>query len=202
MLIFEEHIKHLEPDLIEGVRSFCLNVLLLHAPSSNPSCVRPPDQPLGWFLVSKWVRRGLAVWVTGMLVSIVTVLSRLPSLAATTEAKFSAPAESKAMVKKQNPPLFLFCLKLFFGLFLIPFFFIPDFIFSQWWCHMTHPFCQSHPHCQSSNRRCSLRWVKDLKIVKMFGKTSDFLDYLNGFSSWWWLDYNITDVMCDRVGLI
>lgn len=33
-----------------------------------------------------------------MLVSIVTVLSRLPSLAATMEAKFSAPAESKAMV--------------------------------------------------------------------------------------------------------
>ncbi|KAF3857437.1 hypothetical protein F7725_009296 [Dissostichus mawsoni] len=32
-----------------------------------------------------------------MLVSIVTVLSRLPSLAATMEVKFSAPAESKAM---------------------------------------------------------------------------------------------------------
>lgn len=37
------------------------------------------------------------MWVREMLVSIVTVLSRLPSLAATTEAKFSAPAESKAM---------------------------------------------------------------------------------------------------------
>lgn len=39
------------------------------------------------------------MWVREMLVSIVTVLSRLPSLAATMEAKFSAPAESKAMVK-------------------------------------------------------------------------------------------------------
>lgn len=38
------------------------------------------------------------MWVREMLVSIVTVLSRLPSLAATMEAKFSAPAESKAMV--------------------------------------------------------------------------------------------------------
>lgn len=37
-----------------------------------------------------------------MLVSIVTVLSRLPSLAATMEAKFSAPAESKATVKKKE----------------------------------------------------------------------------------------------------
>lgn len=39
------------------------------------------------------------MWVREMLVSIVTVLSRLPSLAATMEVKFSAPAESKAMVK-------------------------------------------------------------------------------------------------------
>lgn len=39
------------------------------------------------------------MWVREMLVSIVTVLSRLPSLAATMEAKFSASAESKATVK-------------------------------------------------------------------------------------------------------
>ena len=44
------------------------------------------------------------MWVREMVVSIVTVLSRLPSLAATTEAKFSAPAESKAMV---NLPVFI-----------------------------------------------------------------------------------------------
>lgn len=49
-----------------------------------------------------------------MLVSIVTVLSRLPSLAATMEAKFSAPAESKATVKekkkkknRKKPPVFI-----------------------------------------------------------------------------------------------
>lgn len=44
-----------------------------------------------------------------MLVSIVTVLSRLPSLAATMEAKFSAPAESKATVKKKKrkPPVLI-----------------------------------------------------------------------------------------------
>ena len=43
------------------------------------------------------------MWVREMLVSIVTVLSRLPSLAATMEAKFSAPAESKATVKTRLP---------------------------------------------------------------------------------------------------
>jgi hypothetical protein len=37
-----------------------------------------------------------------MLVAIVTLLSRLPSLAVTMEAKSSAPAESKAMVKKEK----------------------------------------------------------------------------------------------------
>lgn len=50
------------------------------------------------------------MWVREMLVSIVTVLSRLPSLAATMEAKFSAPAESKAMV---NLPVLIHLLSFF-----------------------------------------------------------------------------------------
>lgn len=56
------------------------------------------------------------MWVREMLVSIVTVLSRLPSLAATMEAKFSAPAESKAMVNL--PVLIHLSVDLFIYLFI------------------------------------------------------------------------------------
>lgn len=62
-----------------------------------------------------------------MLVSIVTVLSRLPSLAATTEAKFSAPAESKAMV---NLPVLIHLLPVCFSSHQS----LPDVICPLWWC--------------------------------------------------------------------
>lgn len=67
------------------------------------------------------------MWVREMLVSIVTVLSRLPSLAATTEAKFSAPAESKAMV---NLPVLIHLLACFFFFFLPLHQSIPDILVS------------------------------------------------------------------------